>query len=151
MREPDPAPGGVVIRVHTALTCGTDLKAYVRGHPKMPMPTMLGHEYAGEIVAVGEGVRGWNVGDLVMGVHTGPCGECYWCLREQQELCATIMDRLALGAYAEYMTLPDFVVRQNLFHKPDDLPFAEAALLEPLACVVRGQRALTLRPDDTVL
>jgi L-iditol 2-dehydrogenase len=137
--------------VRIALTCGTDLKAYVRGHPKIPVPTIFGHEYAGEIAAVGEGVDGWSEGDTVMGVHTGPCGACYWCRRDQEELCATIMDRVVLGTYAEYLELPDFIVRQNLFPKPPDLPFEEAALLEPLACVVRGQRALSLRPDDTVL
>src|SRR5690242_12336286 len=151
MPEPEPGLGAVVIRVRTALTCGTDLKAYTRGHPKMPMPTRFGHEYAGEIVAVGAGVTGWAVGEAVMGVQTGPCGACYWCARGQEELCATIMDRAVWGAYAEYLELPDFIVRQNLYRKPADLPFAEAALLEPLASVMRGQRALDLRPDDTVL
>src|SRR5690242_21718485 len=61
--EPEPRPGAVVIRVRAATTCGTDLKAYTRGHPKIPMPTRFGHEYAGEIVAVGPGVAGWAVGD----------------------------------------------------------------------------------------
>jgi L-iditol 2-dehydrogenase len=148
---PEPGPGAVLIRVRAATTCGTDLKAYTRGHPKMPMPTRFGHEYAGEIVALGAGVSGWAVGDAVMGVQTGPCGTCYWCAREQEELCDQIMERVAWGAYAEYLELPDYIVRQNLYPKPPELPWAQAALLEPLASVVRGQRALTLRPDDTVL
>src|SRR5215212_1545235 len=121
---PAPEPGGVLIRVQAALTCGTDLKAYTRGHPKIPMPTRFGHEYAGEIVAVGPGVTGWAVGDAVMGVQTGPCGTCYWCGRGQEELCATIMGRAVWGAYAEYLELSDLIVRQNLYRKPPDLPFA---------------------------
>src|SRR5215212_1538118 len=98
---PEPRPGAVVIRVRAALTCGTDLKAYLRGHPKMPMPTRFGHEYAGEITAVGAGVTGWREGDAVMGAQTGPCGACYWCGRGQEELCATLLDGAAWGAYAE--------------------------------------------------
>ncbi len=148
---PAPQPGAVVIRVRAALTCGTDLKAYLRGHPKMPMPTRFGHEYAGEIAALGDGVTGWHEGDAVMGVQTGPCGACYWCGHDQEELCAGLLDGAAWGAYAEYMELPAHVVRRNLFPKPDSVPWAEAALLEPLASVVRGLRALRLRPDDTVL
>jgi L-iditol 2-dehydrogenase len=100
---------------------------------------------------VGAGVAGWAVGEAVMGVQTGPCGTCYWCAHEQEELCSTIMERAVWGAYAEYLALPAFIVRQNLYRKPADLPFAEAALLEPLASVMRGQRALALRPDDSVL
>ena len=148
---PQPGPGAVVIRVRAATTCGTDLKAYTRGHPKMPMPTRFGHEYAGEIVALGAGVTGWAVGDAVMGVQTAPCGACYWCERGQEELCPQVMERAAWGAYAEYLELPPHIVRRNLYPKPPELPFAQAALLEPLASVLRGQRALTLRPDDTVL
>src|SRR5690349_2734036 len=121
--QPEPGAGAVVIRVRAATTCGTDLKANTRGHPKIPMPTRFGHEYAGEIVAVGPGVVGWAVGDAVMGVQTGPCGACYWCRRGEEELCPQVMDEATWGAYAEYLELPAHIVRQNLYAKPPELPY----------------------------
>ena len=149
---PEPRPGAVVIRVRAALTCGTDLKAYLRGHPKMPDADALRARVRGrDRRPWARGSRAGTMGDAVMGVQTGPCGACYWCGHGQEELCAAIMDRAAWGAYAEYLELPAHIVRQNLFPKPPDLPWDEAALLEPLASVMRGQRALRLRPDDTVL
>ncbi len=149
--RPQPDPGGVVVRVHTALTCGTDIKTWLRGHPKFPTPTLFGHEFAGEIAAVGAGVRGVREGDAVMAVPTAPCGRCYHCQREQENLCAQVMDDFVLGAFAEYVKLPAAVVATNLFPKPSGLSFAEAALLEPLACVVHGLSQVRLRSDDTVL
>lgn len=141
----------VVVRVHTALTCGTDLKTYLRGHPKFPTPTLFGHEFSGELAEVGADVRGLRVGDAVMAAPTAPCGACYHCVREQENLCAQVMDQFVLGAYAEYIKLPGAVVRTNLYRKPADLPFAEAALLEPLACVLHGLSEVRVRPDDTVV
>ncbi len=70
-----------------ALTDGTDLKTYRRGHPKMPMPTRFGHEFSGDVAAVGDGVSAFAPGDAVMCVHTAPCGECFWCRRAEEELC----------------------------------------------------------------
>jgi L-iditol 2-dehydrogenase len=149
--RPRPDPDGVVVRVRTALTCGTDLKAYLRGHPKFPMPTPFGHEFAGELAEVGAEVRGLHEGDAVMAAPTAPCGDCYYCQREQENLCEQVMDTMVLGAYAEYVKLPGSVVRTNLYCKPRGLAFAEAALLEPLACVLHGLAPLRLHPDDTVL
>lgn len=135
---PEPGPGEVVIKVRTALTCGTDLKAYKRGHPKIPMPSPLGHEFSGDVHAVGEGVDGFAPGMPVMGVHTAPCGTCGNCIRGRQNLCDSTMEHKVLGAYAEYLKLPAPIVSQNLYHKPEQLSYAEAAMLEPLACVVHG-------------
>src|SRR6185369_4353873 len=149
--RPRPDPDGVVVRVRTALTCGTDLKAYLRGHPKFPMPTPFGHEFAGELAEVGAEVRGLHEGDAVMAAPTAPCGDCYYCQREQENLCEQVMDTMVLGAYAEYVKLPGSVVRTNLYCKPRGLAYAEAALLEPLACVLHGLAPLRLHPDDTVL
>lgn len=143
--------GEVLIRIQAALTCGTDLKAYLRGHPKMPMPTLFGHEFSGEIAAMGSGVNGFREGDAVMAVHTAPCGSCYYCMRDQENLCPAVLRGMVLGAYAEYVCLPAPVIRANLFPKPRHLSFAEAALLEPLACVVHSIEQVRLRPDDTVL
>ena len=117
VETPVPGPGEVVVRVSTALTCGTDLKAFLRGHPKMPMPTLFGHEFAGDVAFAGRGVRDFREGDAVMAVPTAPCKTCYYCRHEQENLCTTIMDNMVLGAYAEYVKLPAAVVETNMFPK----------------------------------
>jgi len=148
---PEPEDGEIVIKIEAAMTCGTDLKAFRRGHPKMPMPTPFGHEFSGIIADAGKSVNGYREGDPVMGVHTAPCGDCYYCRRELENLCAVTMDTMLLGAYAEYIKVPRRVAQINTFHKPDFLSFEEAAILEPLACVVHGMEPLQIRNDDTVL
>lgn len=139
--RPVPGPGEVVVRVRAALTCGTDVKAFLRGHPKIPLPSPLGHEFSGDISEVGEGVAGLDVGTPVMAVHTAPCGQCPLCLRGRENLCTKVMEDKVLGAYAEYIRLPALVVKKNLFKKPENLNYAEAAMLEPLACVTHGIRS----------
>jgi L-iditol 2-dehydrogenase len=86
-----------------------------------------------------------------MAVPTAPCRSCYYCKHEQENLCTTIMDNMVLGAYAEYVKLPAPVVKTNMFPKAKSLGYAEAALLEPLSCVVHAIDRLNVRPDDTVL
>ncbi len=149
--RPLPGPEEVVIRIRAALTCGTDLKAFARGHPKFPMPTPFGHEVAGEIADAGARVRGFREGDAIMAVPTAPCGQCYYCQREQENLCESVMQTMVLGAYAEYIKLPARLVKVNLYRKPDSVSFPVAALLEPLACVLHGLEFVSLRPDDTVV
>ncbi len=149
--RPVPAPDEVVVRVRAALTCGTDVKAFVRGHPKFPMPTPFGHEFAGDLAAVGSAVRGWHEGDPVMAVPTAPCGHCYFCRRRQENLCDSVMDTMVLGAYAEYIKIPARLLRVNVYAKPESLPYEEAALLEPLSCVLHGLESVVLRPDDRVV
>jgi L-iditol 2-dehydrogenase len=134
---PEPGPGELLIQVRAATTCGTDLKAWRRGHPQIPMPGPLGHEYSGDIAAVGTGAK-FDVGDPVMGVHSAPCGECRWCQADQPNLCESIMETKVLGAYAEYLLVPARIANVNAYRKPEKLPYAEAALLEPLACVAQG-------------
>lgn len=154
MREvdvPEPAAGEVIVRVEAALTCGTDLKTYRRGHPKFPFPFALGHEYAGTVHAVGHGVQGWQVGQPVMGVHSAPCLQCRQCKRGLHNLCETIVGRMALGAFAEYYRVPAEIVQQNLFERPAHVSAMRGAFLEPLACVVQGQSQVPLQPDDTVV
>lgn len=147
---PEPSPSGIVVRVRAALTDGTDLKTYRRGHPKMPMPTRFGHEFAGDVAAVGGGVTAFDTGDPVMCVHTGPCGECYWCQHEQPELCETIMPAMLLGAYSDFIAVPKRIVDCNCFRKPVDVSYAEAAFLEPLACVVHSIEMLAPERGSTV-
>lgn len=151
-QAPVPAaePGGIVVRVRAALTDGTDLKAYRRGHPQMPMPTTFGHEFAGDVAAVGEGVGAFAVGDAVMCVHSAPDGTCFWCLAGEPELCASVMRTKILGAYADYIAVPAHIVRQNCFHKPEGLAYRDAAFLEPLACVVHSANLLDPKPGATV-
>ena len=150
--EPTLGAGDALVRVRAALTCGTDLKAFQRGHPKMPCPTPFGHEFAGEIVAVGRDVKRFRVGQAVMSANTGPCGSCFHCMRDQENLCATIMDAMILGAYAEYVRVPERVLRVNVFEKPAALSFEEAALLEPLSSVCFGLAGLppAVRASDAV-
>ncbi|HYC55159.1 MAG TPA: zinc-binding dehydrogenase [Candidatus Binatia bacterium] len=152
--DPEPGPRDVVLRIGAALTCGTDLKAYRRGHPKMPPPTPFGHEYAGVVVAKGKDVDRFDVGDALMAVNSGPCGTCFFCARDQENLCETLMDEMVLGAYAEYLRVPDRVLRRNAFPKPDALTFAHAALLEPLSSVCFGLTHVAagkIRDDATVV
>lgn len=146
-----PGPGEVLIRVRCATTCGTDLKAYLRGHPQIPMPGPFGHEYSGEIASVGGDVNGFLPGDPIMGVHSAPCGVCFWCRRGQENLCIDIMKSKVLGSFAEYLLLPANIVLRNLYKKPPTISFQRAALLEPLACVADAIRRMRLRMDDSVL
>jgi L-iditol 2-dehydrogenase len=145
---PSPRANEVVLKIDAALTCGTDLKAFLRGHPKWPMPTRFGHEYAGTIAAKGRNISGVREGDAVMLAPTAPCGSCFYCKRGQETLCVSIMETMVLGGYAEYLTVPERVIRTNLFHKPVELSFAEASLLEPVSCVVHGLQQPTIRQDD---
>jgi L-iditol 2-dehydrogenase len=143
-----------LVRVRAALTCGTDLKAYRRGHPKMPCPTPFGHEFAGEVAAVGRDVASFRVGDEVMSANTGPCGRCFFCVRDEENLCETLTGEMILGAYAEYVLVPQRVARVNVYRKPEGLPFDQAALLEPLSSVCFGLShlpATALRDDATVV
>ncbi len=148
---PTPAKGELIIKIATALTCGTDLKAYRRGHPKMPMPTPFGHEFSGTIVDAGSSVNGYHDGDAIMGAPTAPCGDCYYCQRRLENLCPLTMREWLMGAYAEYIKIPRRIVEKNMFIKPAFLSFEEACLLEPLACVVHGVEPLHIFPEDTVL
>lgn len=152
--DPVPGPGDVVIEVRAALTCGTDLKAFRRGHPKFPCPTPFGHEATGVVVAKGAQVSNFAVGDSLMTANSGPCGSCRWCLADEENLCETLTDELLLGAYAEYLLVPERILRRNAFRKPDHVSYDQAALLEPLASVCFGLTKIPsrkIRSGATVL
>ncbi len=149
--EPAPDEGEVVIRVKYALTDGTDLKAYLRGHHLIGYGP-FGHEYSGIVAKVGKGVRKFKEGDAVMGVNTAPCMKCHFCRREMYSLCENLTKNMVLGTYAEYVRIPARVVEVNLFHKPEDISFRVAPMLEPLACVVRGVENLgEIRPGRRIM
>lgn len=138
---PRPEAGEVVVQVRAALTCGTDLKTYRRGHPKLEFGP-FGHEASGDVLEAGEGVAGFSAGDPVMWVQTAPCEKCHECRAGRQNLCSRLTDEMALGTYAEAIRLPAHVVARNLFPKPAQLSYIEAAFLEPFACIVHGWRVL---------
>ena len=137
---PEIGPGELLIKVGTALTCGTDVKTYKRGHPLLikHIPSLFGHEYAGTIEAVGEGVEDFKVGMRVVATNSAPCGECFYCKRDMPNLCTWSKDNLVNGAFAEYIRVPEAIVRWNTHQIPDSLSFRDAAITEPLACVVHG-------------
>lgn len=147
---PTPKEGELLVRVVAATTCGTDLKAFLRGHPQIPMPGVLGHEYSGIVHSVGEGAR-FAPGEAIMGVHSAPCGRCRWCARDQENLCESLMATKVLGSYAEFLLIPERIARKNVFHKPESLSFEMASLLEPLSCVAEGIRVLHPHRNDRVL
>ncbi|MDR7420531.1 MAG: zinc-binding dehydrogenase [Armatimonadota bacterium] len=134
---PVPGPGEVVVRIRAALTCGTDLKTYRRGHPRLGFGP-FGHEGTGDIASIGDGVEGFAPGQPVVFVPTAGCGRCGACRRGHDNLCETQFDEIALGTYGDYLRLPSRIVRQHLFQKPEHLSYLEAAFLEPLACVLHG-------------
>jgi L-iditol 2-dehydrogenase len=148
--SPHAAPGEVVLRVGAALTCGTDLKVYRRGYHAMMLkpPIVFGHELAGTIVDLGPGVTKFSLGDRILPMNSAPCDACFFCLRNQQNLCADLL--FNNGAYAEYMRIPARIVEKNTFAIPAKLPFEHAALTEPLACVVHGLNQTNPQPGDTI-
>jgi len=139
---PEPERGELIVRSSVALTCGTDVKMYRRGHPLTRPPQIIGHEFAGTISAVGEGVAGFDVGMKVVAANSAPCNKCFYCLMHQPNLCEHLNECLIgfgwPGAYAEYVRIPERIVRQNTFLIPDGVALDEVASLEPLACVVHG-------------
>jgi L-iditol 2-dehydrogenase len=147
---PRVGPGEVLVRIKAALTCGTDLKVYRQGfHARMIVPpAVFGHELAGIVEEVGPGVDSFTPGMRVVAANSGPCNECFFCERHQANLCEDL--QFINGAYAEYIKIPERIVRQNLLILPENLSFHEAAMVEPLACVVRAIEETGVVEGDTV-
>jgi L-iditol 2-dehydrogenase len=147
---PQLGPGDVLVRVRAALTCGTDVKVFRRGyHAKMIRPPALfGHELAGDVAAVGSDVAGFHVGQRVVAANSAPCGDCFYCQRSQENLCQDLL--FNNGAYAEFIRIPERIVEKNMHAIPDHVSYQDAALVEPLACVMRGLEESGVKPGDTV-
>ncbi len=143
--------GDVLVRVRAALTCGTDVKVFRRGyHAKMIVPPALfGHELAGDIVAMGEHVEGFRVGERVVAANSAPCLNCFYCRRGLENLCEDLL--FNNGAYAEYIRIPARIVQRNMYEIPAHLSYLDAALIEPLACVLKGLEETHVRPGDNVV
>jgi L-iditol 2-dehydrogenase len=149
-------PGEVLIRVHTCGICGTDLKKISTGSHSAPR--IFGHETAGVIVAVGEGVRGFEVGDRVMVFHHIPCRECYYCRHKVFAQCevykrvgCTAGFEPAGGGFAEYVRVMEWIVRGGLVKIPDDVSYEQACFIEPVNTCMKGIETLCLEPGETVL
>ncbi len=148
---PELGEGDVLVRVRAALTCGTDVKVFRRGyHARMIVPPALfGHELAGDIVGVGASVRSFKVGQRVVAANSAPCGECFYCKRNNENLCENLL--FNNGAYAEFIRIPSRIVERNMYEIPEHVAYQDAALVEPLACVIRGIDETKVRAGDTVV
>ena len=142
--------GDVLVRVRAALTCGTDVKVFRRGyHARMIVPPALfGHELSGDIVAVGPEVHDFKVGQRVVAANSAPCLACFFCRKGLQNLCEDLL--FNNGAYAEYIRIPARIVQRNMYEIPAHVSYQDAALAEPLACVLRGIDETGLQPGDNV-
>ncbi len=142
--------GEILVKVDSALTCGTDVKTYRRGHPVLikKIPSGFGHEFAGTVEKVAEGVTNLKVGDRVVAANSAPCGKCFYCKRKEYNLCENL--DLLNGAYAQYIVVPARIVAKNTLILPDDLSFEKAAFCEPLANVVHGVARTEIQPGQTV-
>jgi L-iditol 2-dehydrogenase len=154
---PEIGPGELLIKVATCGICGTDLKKIHMGSHSAPR--IFGHEMAGTIVKVGDGVSGYGIGDRVMTFHHVPCGKCYYCSKQTPTQCRLYLQTGVTagfepsgGGFAEYIRVMDFVVKnRGVVRIPDGVPFEQAAFIEPLNTVLKGVKLLNLVPDDTVL
>ena len=142
--------GEILVRVMAALTCGTDVKTFRRGHPVLikNIPSGFGHEFSGIVEKIGEDVKNVKVGDRVVCANSAPCGECFYCKKGEYNLCENL--DLLNGAYAEYIVIPERIVKKNTLIIPDSLPFEKAAFCEPLANVVHGAERTEIKPGQSV-
>jgi len=151
-RIPVPAvgPGDILVRVCAALTCGTDVKVFRRGyHARMIVPpSVFGHEFAGDVIAVGESVTRFRPGQRVVAANSAPCLHCFYCQRGKVNLCEDLL--FNNGAYAEFIRIPARIVERNTYEIAAHLKYQDAALAEPLACVVKGLEDTGLEAGETV-
>jgi len=147
---PEVGYGEVLVKVKAATTCGTDLKIYQRGYVEgvIKLPTVFGHEWAGDVVEVGEGVTWLKKGMRVRAGNSSPCLRCYMCQRGNFNLCEDMM--WLWGAYAEYIRVPSRIVALNTQVIPAHVTYEEAAVTEPLACVLHGVEEARVKLGDTV-
>jgi L-iditol 2-dehydrogenase len=148
MPKPKVGPDEVLIRVEASGICGSDVLEWYRIHKA---PLVLGHEVAGEIVEVGERVTRYRVGDRVAASHHVPCNTCYYCLNGHPTACDTLRTtNFYPGGFSEFVLLPPINTDRGIYLLPDGLSYEAATFIEPLACVLRGQRIAGLTPGQTV-
>jgi L-iditol 2-dehydrogenase len=147
---PEIGAGDILVRVRAALTCGTDVKVFQRGyHARMIVPpAVFGHEFAGDVMAVGDAVTRFQPGQRVVAANSAPCLRCFYCSRGKVNLCEDLL--FNNGAYAEFIRVPARIVERNTCEIAAHLSYRDAALAEPLACVVKGIEDTGLEAGDTV-
>ena len=155
MAIPEAAPGELVLRVRAATVCGTDLRILSGRKTKgVRFPSVIGHEFAGDVVQAGAGVTQFKVGDRVCMDPVIPCRACAYCKSGRENVC---VNRQAMGyefdgAFAEYIRIPAIALASgNVFHLPEGMDFEAAALAEPLACCINGQRNAQVAMGDSVV
>jgi L-iditol 2-dehydrogenase len=149
MAVPSIGPGELLVRIRASGICGSDLMEWYR---IQKAPLVLGHEIAGEIVEVGEGIKDFRVGDRVFASHHVPCGKCRYCLAGHQSVCDMLRTtHFDPGGFAEFIRVPKINAELGTHRLPDGMTFDEGSFIEPLACVVRAQRFARLAPGQTVL
>ncbi|MHC4276069.1 MAG: zinc-dependent dehydrogenase [Planctomycetota bacterium] len=146
---PQAGPGELLVRVMASGVCGSDVMEWYR---IKKAPIILGHEITGEIAEVGEGVNGYKKGDRVFVSHHVPCNACHYCLNGNHTACDTLhTTNFDPGGFSEYLRVPQLNVDRGVFILPDEVSFEDGSFIEPLACVVRGQRTAGLKPGNSVL
>lgn len=150
MSVPSVGPGELLMRVVASGICGSDVMEWYR---RDKVPLVLGHEVAGDVVEVGEGVVKFKVGDRVAATHHVPCNTCHYCLAGHHTICDTLLrgTHFHPGGFAQFVRIPSINVDRGVFPIPDEVTYEEASFMEPLACVLRGQRHAGLKPGQTVL
>jgi L-iditol 2-dehydrogenase len=149
MAMPSIGPGELLVRIRASGICGSDLMEWYR---IQKAPLVLGHEIAGEVVAVGEGLNDFRIGDRVFASHHVPCGQCRYCLAGHQSVCDMLRTtHFDPGGFAEFIRVPKINVELGTYRLPDGITFDEGSFIEPLACVVRAQRSARLASGQTVL
>jgi L-iditol 2-dehydrogenase len=151
---PEPGPGGLLLKMRDCATCGTDVKIYYHGHQNLHPPRVLGHEIAGEVVALGEGSTGFETGDRVQVIAAVPCGDCRECRRGNMTVCEllTSIGYDYDGGFAEYLVVPELVLRVGGVNRiPDQVSYEEASITEPFACVLNGQEIARVGEGDDVV
>lgn len=150
MAVPTIGPGELLMRVMASGICGSDVMEWYR---RDKVPLVLGHEVAGVVAQVGEGVGKFKVGDRVAATHHVPCNTCHYCLNGHHTVCETLLrgTHFYPGGFAEYIRVPAINVDRGVFHIPEGVSYEDASFMEPLACVLRGQNNARLRPGQSVL
>jgi len=149
MPTPQIGPGELLVRVEASGICGSDVMEWYRLDRA---PLVLGHEIGGQVVAVGDGVQRYKEGDRISAAHHVPCNTCYYCLSGHHTVCDTLRQTsFDPGGLAEYIRLPAINVDRGVFLLPDEVSFEEATFVEPLACVLRGQRLAHMQSGQSVL
>jgi L-iditol 2-dehydrogenase len=149
MPVPKTGPGELLVRIEASGICGSDVMEWYR---IKKAPLVLGHEIAGEIVEVGDGVERYNVGDRISASHHVPCNTCHYCLSDRHTSCDTLRSTtFEPGGFAEFVRLPAINVDRGVYPLPDEVSYDEGTFVEPLACVLRAQRVARLKPGQSVL